>query len=209
MINIKIILLLSLAAYEECGGGNLLTRFFTKKSLADANSEDGESIGYHSANEVPTYDKEIGTVTTLYNIEDAVHYLGDNVTVEFKGEALFINGKEIQGVTPGTLQKSREEGVDRREMEISSYPASRNYPFTDFCVVQFNNDTLDVINQEPERKILTFIGDTLSIDGKKVPGVNARKRPLLIEWGDGVLKIDGTLNGEFGPIHGRGFWECL
>ncbi|XP_050429729.1 uncharacterized protein LOC126838954 isoform X2 [Adelges cooleyi] len=97
MINIKCILLLSVAAFVACDAGEVPKEEGDHNLNAD--SSEGGLIKVGKKTYLRTPDVIVG-ITTYNGSEYSRHwaYTQGSVTLEFIGDALCINGKEVAGV---------------------------------------------------------------------------------------------------------------
>ncbi|XP_050427433.1 uncharacterized protein LOC126837529 [Adelges cooleyi] len=194
MMNIKIVLLLNLAAYAACGGG-------LEPPLAG--SLDDDEWEYEDVNNnielskpiqpirVPTSERH-GSVEISETIEPS-EPIGPSEPIIEPSEVASTS----RGVTPSNRHPigvyydyHGDPAVASRDGSNHSNEGTQNFTSTGVVTI------LDSVTQ-------SFDGETLVINGIYVPEIQAEDL-RWIQWGEGTLKINGMENERFKGIPGKG-----
>ncbi|XP_050427975.1 uncharacterized protein LOC126837970 isoform X2 [Adelges cooleyi] len=181
MMNIKIILLLSLAAYVACGGGDkpLLGDGITAVEFSD--DDDSEFCLAQAGEPSEPLNEDSEQQTPM------------------KSQEPIKSNTQEQEVGVSGLDSSRSNTTNVQTAINYGHPGSVQINNSGYIYgpIYYNIKGLPVATQ----------GDTLFVDGKEVQGVNATERPLVIEWDVGKLKVNGISKTGFEGIQGSGIWE--
>ncbi|XP_050427971.1 uncharacterized protein LOC126837967 [Adelges cooleyi] len=236
MITIKIILLLYLAAYVvACSGSDKSA----KKDDSTVLCTDADDNGLGEPSNPLNEDKSINedsddevyydTVTTLNNtgfegVQDEntggeqnmqVQGLGGSGLPSSRPKKKNVPKLNKRGTDTGGVHNSNNTGLGGSGLPSPSsnennVPGLNNRGAPGSSIVTISSFTLFGHSYHKIGDTSLFLqGGKLRINGKIVEGLNARKRPIRLEWGDGELKVDGETHDEFKGIEGTGICNII